>query len=129
MNTSSNHAPTRACVAPGFCGRIFSSAGKLDAAEEAAIITVAVLLLPSVPTEQVTPASALDTLQEKATVLPKKPLIGVKVSVDVALPPGVTVKVPGETLSEKSAGTVVKLKTLDQAPYTPLEDDNTLTCQ
>jgi len=97
--------------------------------EEAVTVTVDALLLSSAPTEQVTPASALDTLQEKATVLPRKPLIGVKVSVDVALPPGVTVKVPGETLSEKSAGTVVKLETLDQAPYTPLEDDNALTCQ
>ena len=97
--------------------------------EEALIVTVAVLLLPSVPTVQVTPASVLDTLQVKATVLPRIPLIGVKVSVDVALLPGVIVKVLGATLSEKSAGTVVKLETLDQAPYTPLEDDNALTCQ
>ncbi len=93
------------------------------------IVTVAVLLVSSDPTEQVTPASVLETLQEKDTLLPERPLIGVKVSVDVALPPGGVVNVPGEALSEKSPGTVVKLKTLDHAPYTPPEEDKALTCQ
>ena len=93
------------------------------------MVTVAVLLLSSAPTEQVTPASVLETLQEKVTLLPESPLIGVKLSVDVALLPGLIVKVVGEALSEKSPGTVVKLKTLDQAPYTPPEEDKALTCQ
>ena len=93
------------------------------------MVTVAVLLLSSAPTEQVTPASVLETLQENVTLLPESPLIGVKVRLDAALPPAVIVKVLGETLSEKSPGTVVKLKTLDQAPYTPFEEDKALTCQ
>jgi hypothetical protein len=128
-NTSSNHAPTKAGVAPALSGRVFFSAGKLDAEEEAVIVTVAVLLVSSAPTAQVTPASVLETLQEKVTLLPERPLIGVKVSVDVALLPGVIVNVPGEALSEKSPGTVVKLKRLDQAPYTPFDEDKALTCQ
>lgn len=93
------------------------------------MVTVAVLLVSSAPTEQVTPASVLETLQEKVTLLPERPLIGVKVRLDVALPPAVIVKVLGETLSEKSPGMVVKLKTLDQAPYTPFDEDKALTCQ
>jgi len=80
------------------------------------IVTVAVLFVSSPPTSQVTPASVLETLQEKVTLLPERPLIGVKVSVDVALLPAVIVKSLGEALSEKSPGMVVKLKTLDQAP-------------
>lgn len=93
------------------------------------MVTVAVLSVSSAPTEQVTPASVLETLQEKVTLLPERPLIGVKVRLDVALPPAVIVKVLGETLSEKSPGMVVKLKTLDQAPYTPFDEDKALTCQ
>jgi hypothetical protein len=93
------------------------------------MVTVAVLLVSSAPTAQVTPASVLETLQEKVTLLPERPLIGVKVRLDVALPPAVIVKVLGETLSEKSPGMVVKLKTLDQAPYTPFDEDKALTCQ
>ena len=93
------------------------------------MVTVAVLLVSSAPTAQVTPASVLETLQEKVTLLPESPLIGVKVRLDVALPPAVIVKVLGETLSEKSPGMVVKLKTLDQAPYTPFDEDKALTCQ
>ncbi len=93
------------------------------------IVTVEVLSVPSDPTEQVTPARVLETLQEKLTLLAERPLIGVKVSVDVALLPGFIVNVVGEALSEKSPGTVVKLKTLDQAPYTPPEEDRALTCQ
>ena len=93
------------------------------------IVTVEVLLVPSAPTEQVTPASVLETLQEKVTLLPDRPLMGVKVSADAALLPAVIVRALGEALSEKSPGTVVKLKTLDQAPYTPFEEDNALTCQ
>jgi len=93
------------------------------------IVTTAVLLWLSAPTEQVTPTSELETLQEKLALLPEKPLIGVNVRVEVALPPGLIVKAPGETLSEKSGGTVVKLETLDHAPYTPGVDDKAFTCQ
>ena len=93
------------------------------------MVTVAVLLRSSAPTEQVTPARVLETLQEKVTLLPESPLIGVKLSVDVALLPGLIVNEAGEALSEKSPGTVVKLKTLDQAPYTAAEEDKALTCQ
>ena len=92
-------------------------------------VTVEVSLVPRAPTAQVTPTSVLETLQEKVTLLSESPLIGVNVSVDVASLPGVIVNVPGEALSEKSPGTVVKLKTLDQAPYTPSEEDKALTCQ
>ena len=92
-------------------------------------VTVAVLLLPSAPTVQVTPASVLEGLQEKVTLLAERPFMGVKVSVDVALLEGFNVKVLGEALSEKSPGTVVKLKTLDHAPYAPFEGDKALTCQ
>jgi len=93
------------------------------------IVTVEVLLVSSAPAAQVTPASVLETLQEKATLLPESPLIGVKVSVDVALLPGAIVNVLEEAVREKSPGTVVKLKTLDQAPYTPFDEDKALTCQ
>ena len=125
MKTTSQ-SPAKAQM---FSGYRFRRAGKLDAEADAVIITVAALLLSRAPTEQVTPASVLEALQEKATLLPARPLMGVKVSVDAALLPGVNVKVPGETLSEKSPGTVVKLKTLDQAPYVPLDEDKAFTCQ
>jgi len=128
-NASSNPSPAQVCVPRAFSRRPFCHAGKVDAEEEAAMVTVAVLLLSSAPTEQVTPASVLETLQEKVTLFPESPLMGVKLSVDVALLPGFIVKVVGEALSEKSPGTVVKLKTLDQAPYTPPEEDKALTCQ
>ena len=84
------------------------------------MVTVAVLLV-RVPTEQVTAASVLATLQVNVG-LPVKLLMGVKVSVEVPLFPGATVRVLGEALSEKSAGTVVKLDTLDQAPFWPLPE-------
>ena len=103
-NTSSNHAPTKAGVAPAFSGCVFFSAGKLDAEEEAVIVTVAVLLLSSAPTEQVTPASVLETLQEKVTLLPERPLIGVKVSVDVALPPGSSSRCQGKRSAKNLRG-------------------------
>ena len=110
-------------------GRFFCGAGKFDAEDEAVIVTVAVLLLLRAPTEQVTPASVLPTLQEKVTLLAERPFIGVKVIVDVPLAPGFIVKVLGEALSEKSGGTVVKLETADQVPYTPLEEAKVFTCQ
>jgi len=128
-NVSSNPSPAQVRVPRPFSRRVFCRAGKVDAEEEAEMVTVAVLLVSSAPTEQVTPASVLETLQEKVTLLPERPLIGVKVRLDVALPPAVIVKVLGETLSEKSPGMVVKLKTLDQAPYTPFDEDKALTCQ
>jgi hypothetical protein len=120
MATPATHHPPKR----GFRG----SAGKFDAEDEAVIVTVAVLLLLRAPTEQVTPASVLATLQDKVT-LPEKLLIGVKVSVDVPLVPGFIVKVLGEALSEKSGAAVVKLETLDQVPYTPLEEHKACTCQ
>jgi hypothetical protein len=129
MAISSRLAAAQTCAGPALNGRFFSSTGKFEAEDEAVIVTVAVLLLLSTPTEQVTPASELETLQEKLALLPEKPLIGVKVSVEAALLPGLIVKVLGETLSEKSEGTVVKLKTLDHAPYTPGEEDKAFTCQ
>ena len=86
------------------------------------MVTVAVLLLSSAPTEQVTPASVLETLQEKVTLFPESPLIGVKLSVDVALLPGLIVKVVGDALREKSGAAVVKLATLDQAAFWPLPE-------
>jgi hypothetical protein len=101
---------------PALNGRFFCGAGKFDADDEAVMVTVAVLLLLSAPTEQVTPASVVEALQEKLTLLAERPLSGVKVRVDVALLPGLIVNVLGEALSEKSGGTVVKLKTLDHAP-------------
>ena len=125
---SSRQAAAKAGAGHPLNGRFFCGAGKFDAEDEAVIVTVAVLLLLRAPTEQVTPASVLPTLQDKVT-LPEKLLTGVKVSVDVPLLPGFIVKVLGEALSEKSGTTVVKLETLDQAPYTPLEEDKACTCQ
>ena len=125
---SSRQAAAKAGAGHPLNGRFFCGAGKFDAEDEAVIVTVAVLLLLKAPTEQVTPASVLPTLQDKVTLLPERLLIGVKVSVDVLLVPGFIVKVLGEALSEKS-GMVVKLKTLDQVPYTPLEEDKACTCQ
>jgi hypothetical protein len=83
------------------------------------MVTVAVLLPPRVLTVQVTPANELEALQLKLT-LPEKLLIGVKVSVDVPLLPGLIVKVLGEALREKSGPPPVKLDTLDQAAIWPL---------
>jgi hypothetical protein len=74
-----------------------------------------------VPTVQVTPASVLATLQEKVGMV-EKLLIGVKVSVDVPLAPGLIVKVVGDALREKSGAAVVKLATLDQAAFWPLPE-------
>jgi hypothetical protein len=126
--TSSRQDAAKASAGHPLNGRFFCGGGKFDAEVEAVIVTVAVLLLLRAPTEQVTPASVLPTLQDNVT-LPEKPLIGVMVSVDVALAPGFIVKVLGEALSEKSGGTVVKLETLDHVPYTPLEEDKAFTCQ
>jgi hypothetical protein len=83
-------------------------------------VTVAALLL-RVPTEHVTPASALETLQVKVGVA-EKLLIGVKVTVDVPPPPGAKVRVLGEALSEKSEAPLVKLDTLDHGPFWPLPE-------
>lgn len=93
------------------------------------MVTISVsLLVLYVPTEQVTPANALDGVQVKVGVA-EKLLIGVKVSVDVPLVPAAIVKLAGEALSEKPGTRVVKLKTLDQFPDTPLEEDVACTCQ
>ena len=97
------------------------------AVEEADMVTVAVVLL-YVPTEQVTPASALATVHVKLGVA-EKLLIGVKVTVDDPPAPGTMVSELGAALSEKSGVTVVKLDTLDQVPYTPLEEDKACTSQ
>ena len=126
---SSRQVATKAGPGHPSSGRNFCGSGKFDAKDEAVIVTIAVLLLLSAPTGQVTPTSVLEVLQEKLTLLPERPFIGVKVSVDVPLFPAFNVKVLGEALSEKSGGTVVKLETLDQAPYTPLEGDKAFTCQ
>lgn len=83
------------------------------------MVIVAVLLLERAPTEQVTATSELAALQVKVG-LPAKLLMGVKVSVDVPLVPGLIVKLAGETLSEKSPGTVAKVDTSDHAPSWPL---------
>ena len=91
------------------------------------MVIVAALLL-YVPTEQVTPASALATLQVKVGVA-EKLLMGVKVSVDDPPAPGAIVSALGEALSEKSEAPVVKLDALDQVPYTPLEEDRACTSQ
>ena len=126
---SSRQAAAKAGTGHPLNGRSFCGAGKFDAEDEAVIVTVAVLLLLRAPTEQVTPGSVLEALQEKLTLLPERLLIGVKVSVDVPLLPGFIVKLLGEALSEKSGTTLVKLETLDQVPYTPLEEDKAFTCQ
>jgi hypothetical protein len=126
---SSAQAVAKAGTGHPLNGRFFCGAGKFNAKDEAVIVTVAVLLLLRAPSEQVTPASVLLTLQEKVTLLAARPFIGVKVSVDMPLVPGLMVKVLGEALSEKSGGTVVKLETVDQVPYTPLEEDKAFTCQ
>ena len=84
------------------------------------MVTVAVLLL-RVPTEQVTPASALEALQVKVGVA-EKLLIGVRVRVDVPLVPGAMVRLLGAALREKSDAAVAKLETLDHAPLWPLPD-------
>jgi hypothetical protein len=97
------------------------------AEEEAVTVIVAVLLL-SVPTEQVTPASELDAVHVKVGVAVKL-LIGVKVSVEVPLLPGLIVKLLGEALSEKSEAAVAKLYTLDHAPFWPPEGARACTSQ
>lgn len=95
---------------------------------EAVMVTVRVLLVFSLPNVQVTPASVLATLQVKFVVA-EKLLIGVKVTVDVPLPPGAIVTLLGETVSEKSAAGVVKLAMLDQVPFWPLEAASACTSQ
>ena len=126
---SSRQDAARAGTGHPLKGRFFCGPGKFDAKAEAVIVTVAVLLLLSAPTEQVTPTSVLETLQAKFTLLLERPFSSVKVSVDVPLFPAFIVKVLGEALSEKSGGTVVKVETLDQAPYTPLKGAKAFTCQ
>jgi hypothetical protein len=92
------------------------------------MVTLAVLLV-RVPTEQVTAASVLATLQVNVG-LPVKLLMGVKVSVDVPLAPGAIVKVLGEALRLKSGVLVLKAKTLDQAAVAMLGGGSmACTCQ
>ena len=85
-------------------------------------MTTAVLSLPSTPTVQVTPARVLDAVHVKLTLLVDRLLLGVRVSVDVALLPGLSVTLLGDTLREKSAGAAVKLETLDQDALRLLPD-------
>jgi hypothetical protein len=105
------------------------NAGEDTALDEAVTVTVAVLLLMRVPTEQVTPASALEALQVKVGVAVKLS-IGFNVRVDVPLAPGAKVRLLGATLREKSGAAVAKLETLDHAPFWPLAvDARACTCQ
>ena len=97
-------------------------------AEEEAVTVIVALLLLSVPTEHVTPASELDAAHVKVGVAPKL-LIGVRVSVDVPLDPGLSVKLLGDALSEKSAAAVARCDTLDQAPFSPLDGARACTSQ
>ena len=97
------------------------------AEEEAVTVIVAVLLL-NVPTEHVTPASELDAEHVKVGV-PLKLLIGAKVSVDMPLDPGLSVKLLGEALSEKSAAAAAKCDTLDHAPFAPPDGTSACTSQ
>jgi len=94
---------------------------------EAVTVIVAVLLL-KVPTEQVTPASVLDAVHVKVGVALKLP-VGARVSVDVRLDPGLSVKLLGEALSEKSPPGVAKRETLDHAPFVPPDAARACTCQ
>ena len=97
------------------------------AEEEAVTVIVAVLLL-NVPTEHVTPASELDAEHVKVGVALKL-LIGVKVSIDVPLDPGLSDRLLGDALSEKSAAAVAKCDTLDQAPFSPPDGARACTSQ
>ena len=97
------------------------------AEEEAVTVIVAVLLL-NVPTEHVTPASELDAEHVKVGV-PLKLLIGAKVSVDMPLDPGLSVKLLGDALSEKSEAAVAKCDTFDQVPFWPPEGARACTSQ
>ena len=126
---SSRQATADAGTTNRLKGRIFRGSGKFDAKDEAVIVTLAELLLLSAPTAQYTPTSELEGPQEKLTPLAARPFRSVKESVDVPLLPGCIVRELGVTLSEKSGGTVVKLETLDQAPYTPLVEESAFTCQ
>lgn len=79
---SSRQATAKAATGHPMNGRLSCGAGKVDAEDEAIMVTIAVsLLVLYVPTEQVTPSSALDTVQVKLGVA-EKLLIGVKVSVE-----------------------------------------------
>ena len=77
------------------------------------MVTTAVLSLPSNPTVQPTPTRVLDAVHVKLTLPAERLLIGVRVSAEVVLLPGLTVTLSGETLREKSAAAAVKLDTLD----------------
>ena len=103
------------------------NAGCVVAEEEAVTVIVAALLL-SVPTEQVTPAREVDAVHVKIGVALKLS-IGVKVRVDVPLDPGLSVKLLGEALSEKSGAAVAKCDTLDHAPFWPPEGARAWTSQ
>jgi hypothetical protein len=85
------------------------------AEEEAVTVIVAVLLL-NVPTEHVTPASELDAEHVKVGVALKL-LIGVKVSIDVPLDPGLSDRLLGDALSEKSEAAVANCDTPDHIPF------------
>jgi hypothetical protein len=92
--------------------------GYVVADDDAEMVTVAVLLLPIVPTAQVTPPRPLPAAQEYWMVPPKL-FTNVKLSVEVPVPPGAIVTELGAALSEKSPGTVLKLETDDHGPFCP----------
>jgi hypothetical protein len=90
---------------------------------------VAVLFVAlKVPTEQVTPTSELEVAQVKVGVA-EKLFTGANVRVEVPVPPGATVTLLGDALSEKSVAPVAKEDMFDQVPYTPLVEDNACTSQ
>jgi hypothetical protein len=109
---------------------MYGPIGRVSAVEDAVMVTVAALLALNDPTAQVTPASAAATLQVKVTPAGVRPLIGVSVSIDVALLPGAMVSVVGAAPSEKSGPIVLKIKTLDHAAAPLLEEGSIAwTCQ
>jgi dUTPase len=101
-----HHPPKR-----GFRG----NAGYAVAAVEAVRVTVIVLLPPSSPTEQVTPARVAATLQVKVALFVTKLSMGVRVRVVVLVPPGAIDNELGEALRLKSGVPVLKTKAFDQA--------------
>jgi hypothetical protein len=97
-------------------------------AEEEAVTAIVAVLLVNAPTEHVTPASELDAAQVKVGVAVKL-LTGVKVSVDVPLEPGLSVKLLGDALSEKSEAAVTNCDTPDHVPFWPPEVERACTSQ
>ena len=101
--------------------------GSIVAKEEAVTVIVAVLLV-NAPTEHVTPASELDAAHVMVGVAVKL-LTGVKVSVDVPLDPGLSVKILGDALNEKSEAAVANCDAPDHVPFWPPEVARACTSQ